>query len=118
MIMAMGGTLKRRRIVAVATTVALGALAVVAGGSGASKTQRNIYWATEKPNGKGGVGVARLDGSHRDAHLVTGQDAPCGLASDGRHLYLPNSNNPSGNGPYIARVNLDGTHLKPHFIAG
>jgi hypothetical protein len=82
---------------------------------GVAVNRSHIYWTghADGETGHGTIGRARLNGTHRQANLITGANNPCGLAIDGRYVYWSNTA-PTGG---IGRARLDGSHVNRKFIS-
>jgi Calx-beta domain len=93
------------------TSVAVLAAAFLLLGLGlASRADAAVYWSHF--NGAATtVGSANNDGTAVNQAFLSDVLSPCGVASDGAHVYWANRGS-------IGRANLDGTGVNPNFITG
>jgi virginiamycin B lyase len=88
----------------------IAALAVLAFGCVQARAHAAVYWTNQQT---GTIGRANTDGGGVTESLVTGANAPAGMAVDGQHIYWANAGTNS-----IARANLDGSGVNESFITG
>ena len=81
---------------------------------GVALDKTHIYWTGHANGvpGKGTIGRARLDGSHRQPNFITGASNPCGLAVDRGHIYWSNTVSAG----WIGRARLNGSHVQRKFV--
>jgi hypothetical protein len=72
-----------------------------------------VYWANYGSASGTTIGRAALDGSGVSQELVSGLNAPCGVAASGTYLYWSNQGTDS-----IGRAKIDGSQVEPDFIEG
>jgi virginiamycin B lyase len=89
----------------------LGALALIVLLLAPSPAAGNfVYWTSQGP---GTVGRAKINGTGLNNSLITGLNAPTGVAVDSKFIYWAEQD-----GNRIGRANLDGTGVNRDFIPG